>query len=165
MLAQARGESGRGARLATFRSGAGRGDLDGGDVVPTATSTGSAAAPRGRISLTDHGHHLAEQLHADYTQTPITAAYTTPPRRARETADIIANRFRLPITAEHDLREPTAETPTANPDQRRDRVRPHPRPTSRPPIPPGAETWTAYLQRTIIRPCAASSPAIAAASC
>ncbi|WP_165968518.1 histidine phosphatase family protein [Saccharopolyspora elongata] len=74
---------------------------------------GTIGGPRGCTGLTDHGRHqaqqLAKRLGADHAHAPITATYTTPLRRARETADIIANHLALPV---------------------------------------GAETWTAYLQRT-----------------
>ncbi|MEU6645314.1 histidine phosphatase family protein [Saccharomonospora sp. NPDC046836] len=108
---------------------------------------------RGCIGLTDHGRHqahkLATRLRADHAQTPITAAYTTPLRRARETADIVANKLDLPVNIVDDLREPDygdadghpwadivtafGRIPAHHPDR---------------PIAPGAETWTAYLKRT-----------------
>lgn len=50
---------------------------------------------RGCTGLTDHGRHqtrlLADRLSADHAKGPITAAYTTPLPRARETADIRAS--------------------------------------------------------------------------
>lgn len=102
--------------------------------------------------LTDHGRHqarqLAERLHTEHRQTAITAAYTTPLRRARETADVVAARLGLPVHPVRDLREPDygsadgqrwsdvvaafGRIPAQHPDQ---------------PIAPGAETWHAYLQR------------------
>lgn len=114
---------------------------------------GIIGGPRGCTGLTDHGHHqarqLADRLRADHTAAPITAAYTTPLRRARETADIIGHHLGLPVTTVDDLREPDygdadgkpwtdvvtafGHIPAQHPDQ---------------PIAPGAESWTAYLQRT-----------------
>jgi 2,3-bisphosphoglycerate-dependent phosphoglycerate mutase len=114
---------------------------------------GIIGGPRGCTGLTNHGRHQAQQLahrlRTDHTQTPITAAYTTPLRRARETADIVANHLDLPITTMDDLREPDygqadgkpwtdvitafGRIPAQHPDH---------------PIAPGAEPWTTYLQRT-----------------
>lgn len=108
---------------------------------------------RGCTGLTDHGRRqaqrLAVRLRADHTRDPITAAYTTPLRRARETADIIADDLETPIATVHDLREPDygeadgkpwtdvvtafGRIPAQHPDH---------------PIAPGAEPWTTYLQRT-----------------
>jgi Histidine phosphatase superfamily (branch 1) len=71
---------------------------------------GIIGSPRGYTGLTDHGHHqahqLADRLRTDHAQTPITTAYTTPLRRARETADIIGHHLDLPVTTVADLREP-----------------------------------------------------------
>lgn len=113
---------------------------------------GIIGGPRGCTGLTDHGRRQAQQLarrlYADHTQTPIAAAYTTPLRRARETADLIADHLDLSVTAVDDLREPDygdadgklwtdvvaefGHIPAQHPDH---------------PIAPRAETWTAYLQR------------------
>lgn len=113
---------------------------------------GIIGGPAGCTGLTSHGRHqarqLAERLRADHAGRPFDAAYTTPLRRARETAGIVAGCLGLPVTAIHDLREPDygdadgkpwAEVVTAfgripalHPDQ---------------PIALGAETWTAYLHR------------------
>ena len=113
---------------------------------------GILGGPRGCTGLTDHGHHqarqLADRLRTDHAQTPINAAYTTPLRRALETADIIGHHLGLPVTTADDLREPDygdadgkawpdvvaafGRIPAQHPDQ---------------PIAPGAESWTAYLQR------------------
>ncbi|WP_190814519.1 histidine phosphatase family protein [Saccharopolyspora pogona] len=71
---------------------------------------GIIGGPRGCTGLTGHGHHQAQQLSerllSDHAQTPIDAAYASPLRRARETAGIIAEHLDLPITIDHDLREP-----------------------------------------------------------
>jgi 2,3-bisphosphoglycerate-dependent phosphoglycerate mutase len=113
---------------------------------------GIIGGPRGCTGLTSHGRHqarqLADRLRADHTQDPITAAYTTPLRRARETADIIADHLDLPVNTLDDLREPDygdadgkpwtdvvaafGRIPAQHPDH---------------PIATGAETWTAYLKR------------------
>ncbi|APU13094.1 MULTISPECIES: histidine phosphatase family protein [Actinoalloteichus] len=113
---------------------------------------GIIGGPRGCTGLTDHGyqqaHQLADRLRIDHAQTPITAAYTTPLRRARETADIIGHSLGLSITTLDDLREPDygdadgkswtevvaafGRIPAHHPDQ---------------PIAPGAEPWSAYLRR------------------
>jgi len=113
---------------------------------------GIIGGPRGCTGLTDHGRHqarqLADRLRAYHTQTPITAVYTTPLPRVRETADIIAVHLVLPVTVEHNLREPDygdadgkpwTDVVTAFgriPAQHADH-----------PIAPGAETWTTYLHR------------------
>ena len=92
---------------------------------------------------------MADRLRADHTEAPITAAYTTPLRRAQETADIIGHHLDLPVTTVDDLREPDygdadgkpwtdvvaafGRIPAQHPDR---------------PIAPGAESWSAYLQRT-----------------
>lgn len=91
---------------------------------------------------------LAERLGRDHAGRPFDAAYTTPLRRARETAGIVAARLDLPVTIIDDLREPDygnadgkpwadvvtafGRIPAQHPDQ---------------PVAPGAETWAAYLQR------------------
>jgi probable phosphoglycerate mutase len=113
---------------------------------------GVIGGPRGCTGLTDHGRHqatlLAVRLHTEHAQTPITAAYTTPLPRARQTADIISRELSIPVTAEDDLREPdygdadgkpwtqvvaaSGRIPALHPDQ---------------PIAPGAEPWTGYLHR------------------
>jgi probable phosphoglycerate mutase len=113
---------------------------------------GIIGGPAGCTGLTSRGRYqarqLAERLHADHAGRPFDAAYTTPLRRARETAAIIAGHLGLPVTTIDDLREPDygdadgkpwAEVVTAfgripalHPDQ---------------PIAPGAETWTTYLNR------------------
>lgn len=113
---------------------------------------GIIGGPRGCTGLTNHGRQqaqrLAERLCTDHAQAPITAAYTTPLRRARETADILADHLDLPITTVDDLREPDygdadgkpwtdvvtafGRIPAQHPDR---------------PIAPGAEPWTTYLQR------------------
>ncbi|ORT53586.1 histidine phosphatase family protein [Frankia sp. KB5] len=113
---------------------------------------GIVGGPRGCTGLTDHGRRQAQQLarrlYTDHMQTPIAAAYTTPLRRAWETADVIAEHLDLSVTAVDDLREPDygdadgklwtdvvsefGRIPAQHPDH---------------PIAPGAETWTAYLQR------------------
>lgn len=53
---------------------------------------------RGCTGLTEHGRHqarlLGDRLRADHTEQPLTAAYTTPVPRTRETADIITRRAR-----------------------------------------------------------------------
>jgi len=114
---------------------------------------GIIGGPRGCTGLTDHGHHQARQLagrlRSEHATAPITAAYTTPLRRARETADIIADQLAMPATTVDDLREPDygdadgkpwtdvvaafGHIPAQHPDQ---------------PIAPGAESWAVYLQRT-----------------
>jgi probable phosphoglycerate mutase len=112
---------------------------------------GIIGGPRGCTGLTDHGRRQAKQLaarHADHTQQPISAAYTTPLRRARETADIITDHLGLPIAIKHDLREPDYGDADGTPWT--DTVAAFGRlPAQHPdhPIAPGAETWTAYLQR------------------
>lgn len=119
---------------------------------------GIIGGARGCTGLTDHGRHqaqqLAERLRADHIEAPITAAYTTPLQRARETADIVADLLRLPIIVEHDLREPDYGAADGKPWT--DVVAAFGRiPAQYPdhPIAPGAETWSSYLQRatTVLR--------------
>jgi probable phosphoglycerate mutase len=113
---------------------------------------GIIGGPQGCTGLTDHGRHqaaqLADQLRADHAHAPIAAAYTTPLRRARETADVIADRLDLLVATVDDLREPDygdadgqpwidvvtafGRIPAQHPDD---------------PLAPGAETWTFYLDR------------------
>ncbi|MGH3979783.1 MAG: histidine phosphatase family protein [Pseudonocardiaceae bacterium] len=113
---------------------------------------GIIGGPRGCTGLTHHGRYqagqLADRLRADHTQTPITTTYTSPLRRARETANIIADHLDLLVTTVDDLREPDygdadgrswtdvvtefGRIPAQHPDH---------------PIAPGAETWTTYLHR------------------
>lgn len=91
---------------------------------------------------------LAERLAHDHAGRPFDAAYTTPLRRAQETAGIITGHLGLHVTVVDDLREPDygdadgkpwadvvaafGRIPALHPDQ---------------PVAPGAETWTAYLHR------------------
>ncbi|MGH3721595.1 MAG: histidine phosphatase family protein [Pseudonocardiaceae bacterium] len=113
---------------------------------------GVIGGPRGCTGLTEHGRHqarlLARRLATEHTRAPITAAYTTPLPRVRETADIIATELGSPITTHADLREPDygdadgapwtdvvaafGRIPALHGDQ---------------PIAPGAEAWSTYLHR------------------
>ncbi|MBC7299448.1 histidine phosphatase family protein [Nocardia salmonicida] len=108
--------------------------------------------PRGCTGLTDLGRdqaaRLAARLRAEHAIEPITAAYTSPLPRTRETADIIAEQLGLPISVETDLREPDYAQADGRPwtsvvadfgDS--PALRPHR------PIAPGAETWAAFLDR------------------
>ncbi|MGH3519132.1 MAG: histidine phosphatase family protein [Haloechinothrix sp.] len=113
---------------------------------------GIIGGPRGCTGLTDDGRRqawqLAERLRADHTEQPVTAAYTTPLQRAQETADIIAARLGLPVVTMDDLREP--EYGDADGKPWTDVVTAFGRISAQHPdhpIAPGAETWTAYLQR------------------
>lgn len=110
--------------------------------------------PRGCRGLTDTGraqsHHLARRLRPDHEQRPITSLYTTPLRRVRETAAILALTLGIDAIVEPDLREadygdadgrPWADVVTAfggipaiEADQ---------------PIAAGAETWSRYLYRSM----------------
>lgn len=110
---------------------------------------GIVGGPRGCTGLTDHGQHQARQL-ADRlrAEAPITAAYTTPLRRARETADIVADQLCSSIITVEDLREPdygdADGQPWADVVSKFGRI-----PAKHPhqPVAPGAESWSAYLQR------------------
>jgi probable phosphoglycerate mutase len=113
---------------------------------------GIIGGPRGCTGLTDHGRQqaerLAQRLSVEQTETPISAAYTAPLRRVRETADIIATRLAIPITVDDDLREPDYGSgdgqPWAQVVEAFHRI-----PALHPddPIAPGAETWNTYLNR------------------
>lgn len=113
---------------------------------------GIIGGPRGCTGLTDLGRHQVRQLvvrlRAEHAANPIVAAYTTPLRRARESADIIERALAIPVRTMDDLREPDYGTadgqrwsdavaafgrvPALHPDQ---------------PLAPGAEAWTSYLDR------------------
>jgi len=113
---------------------------------------GIIGGPRGCTGLTDRGYQqarrLADRLYADHADAPIAAVYTTPLRRARETADVVGDRLGLPVVTLDELREPDygdadgtawadvvaafGRIPAQHPDQ---------------PIALGAEPWSAYLQR------------------
>ncbi|MGH3067697.1 MAG: histidine phosphatase family protein [Streptosporangiaceae bacterium] len=113
---------------------------------------GIIGGPAGCTGLTSRGRRqagqLADRLTREHAGRPFDAAYTTPLRRARETAGIVAARLGLPVTAVDDLREPDygdadgrpwadvvtafGRIPALHPDE---------------PIAPGAETWAAYLRR------------------
>lgn len=119
---------------------------------------GIIGGQRGCTGLTDRGRRqaecLAERLRLEHTQAAITAAYTTPLRRARETADIVADHLDLSIATVDDLREPDYGNADGKPWT--DVVAAFGRiPAKHPdhPIAPGAETWTSYLHRatTILR--------------
>lgn len=108
---------------------------------------------RGCTGLTDHGRHqaqrLAGRLGAEHASQAITAAYTTPIRRARETADIVAGHLDLPLQTVNDLREPDYGDADGQPWTevvagfgRIPAQHPHR------PLAPGAESWTTYLQRS-----------------
>jgi 2,3-bisphosphoglycerate-dependent phosphoglycerate mutase len=109
--------------------------------------------PTGCTGLTDLGRHqatrLAKRLLAEHQQQPFDALYTSPLRRTRETASIVATTLNIPITTERALREqdygpgtdgrPWAELvdqfggiPSQEPDR---------------PLVPDGETWTHYLRR------------------
>ncbi|MDQ1292329.1 MAG: hypothetical protein QG608_207 [Actinomycetota bacterium] len=110
---------------------------------------GGPATCRG---LTPTGHQqatrLADRLATDHRHHPITALYTTPLPRARQTAAIISTTIGLPATVIDDLREPDYGTadgarwadvitafgaaPALHPDQ---------------PIADGAETWHHHQHR------------------
>ena len=113
---------------------------------------GIIGGPRGCTGLTDYGRdqaeRLAQRLAVEQAEAPITAAYTTPLPRARETADIIAARLGISITVEDDLREPDYGSGDGQPwAQVVDAF--HRIPALHPddPIAPGAETWNTYLSR------------------
>lgn len=113
---------------------------------------GIIGGPHGCTGLTDHGRHQAQQLAhrllADHTHARVTATYTTPLQRARETADIIADHLDLPITVAHALREPDYGDADGKPWTDVVTAFGH-IPAQHPyhPIATGAETWAAYLQR------------------
>lgn len=113
---------------------------------------GIVGGTRGCTGLTDHGRHqaqlLARRLEAEQAPQAITAAYTTPIRRARETADIVADILDLPIHTADDLREPDYGNADGQPWT--DVVAAFGRiPAEHPhqPIAPGAESWADYLYR------------------
>ncbi len=113
---------------------------------------GIIGGPVGCTGLTDLGRQqtwkLAERLSTEHNDMPITAAYTTPLRRARETADIIAARLPISIAVDDDLREPDYGSGDGQPwSQVVDAFKRIPALHPDEPIAPGAETWTAYLSR------------------
>lgn len=113
---------------------------------------GIIGGPRGCTGLTDHGRHqarlVANRLRAEHSHAPITAAYTTPLLRARETADIITSLLVMPVTVEDNLREPdygyADGKPWTDVVAAFDRI-----PAQHPhhPIARDAESWSTYLQR------------------
>lgn len=110
---------------------------------------------RGCTGLTDRGRHqarlLADQLSTDHAEAPITAAYTTPLPRARETADILSDALSLPITTMQDLREPDyGEADGQSWSQVVAAFRRIPAQHSDHPIAPGAESWTVYVRRATV---------------
>ena len=116
---------------------------------------GGPATCRG---LTPTGHQqaarLAARLAADHHRHPITALYTSPLRRARQTATVVAAALQLPATVADDLREPDygsadgarwadviaafGAAPALHPDR---------------PVAVGAETWRQHQRRvhTVLR--------------
>ncbi|MGH8881497.1 MAG: histidine phosphatase family protein [Stackebrandtia sp.] len=106
--------------------------------------------PKGCRGLTAHGRaqigRLGQHLHDQHVQ--LAALYTSPLRRALESAAIISNATGLPITVNDDLREQDpgpadgcnwseviksfGGIPALEPDR---------------PYAPGGETWRAYLNR------------------
>jgi probable phosphoglycerate mutase len=110
--------------------------------------------PRSCRGLTDTGraqsHRLARKLRAIHEQRPITVLYTTPLRRVRETAAILAPALGIDAIVEPDLREadygdadgrPWVDVvaafdgvPASEPDR---------------PIAAGAEAWSQYLHRSM----------------
>ncbi|MGH3924710.1 MAG: histidine phosphatase family protein [Pseudonocardiaceae bacterium] len=110
--------------------------------------------PHGCRGLTDTGrdqvHRLAARLRSEHHDRPIDAVYTSPLRRVRESAAIVADAWGIDAAVEPDLREadygdadgrPWSEVVTAFggiPANEPDR-----------PIAAGAETWTQYLLRSI----------------
>ncbi|MGH3715460.1 MAG: histidine phosphatase family protein [Micromonosporaceae bacterium] len=107
---------------------------------------------RGCTGLTYTGRDqvacLATQLRGHHAERPFDVLYTSPLRRTRETADIIATQLRLAIHDEPDLREQDYGTADGKPwvDVVEafggvPALEPHR------PIAAGAETWTRYLRR------------------
>ncbi|GAA0476525.1 hypothetical protein Aca07nite_87100 [Actinoplanes capillaceus] len=108
------------------------------------TATCRGLTPVGQQQATG----LAVRLAAEHSSNPITAVYTSPIRRARETAAAIADLLRSPAVVTDDLREPDygsadgaawtdviaafGAAPALHPDT---------------PIAEGAETWHEYQTR------------------
>jgi probable phosphoglycerate mutase len=100
--------------------------------------------PRGRDQATLVADHLAQE----HTLQPFDAFYSTPRRRVRESASIVAQRVPLSVSVVDDLRGPDhgeadggswhevktafGGPPQHNPDK---------------PYAPGSETWNQYLKR------------------
>ena len=55
--------------------------------------------------LTEHGRHQAEQLATALSSLPISAVFSSPRRRATDTAEPIAAVLKLPVTLADELRE------------------------------------------------------------
>lgn len=101
--------------------------------------------------LTDHGHQqvgrLAERFRVENVDDPVTAIYSTPLRRARETAEPVAQALGLPVQFAPELRYPDYGAAVG---RRWEDVyaafdglpsmHPHK------PIADGAETWATYLE-------------------
>lgn len=116
-------------------------------------ANGIIGGERGCTGLTDHGRHqarsLAQRLGAEHQQQTITAVYTTPIRRARETAEIITDDLALPLRAVNELREPDYGDADGHPwDEVVAAFGRVPAQYPHQPLAVGAETWGAYLQRT-----------------
>ncbi|MEV0275883.1 histidine phosphatase family protein [Streptomyces sp. NPDC050610] len=114
--------------------------------------TGTVGGPMGCGGLTETGREqvrrLARRLREDHARRPVDALYTSPLRRARESARIVSAALGLPAVTEPGLREadcgtgdgrPWREvvdafggTPVLSPDR---------------PLAPDGESWGAYLAR------------------
>ncbi|BCJ74387.1 phosphoglycerate mutase [Catellatospora sp. IY07-71] len=115
--------------------------------------TGVAGGERGCTGLTELGRWQAAQVAArlarEHADRPFDVLYTSPRRRAAETAAAIADRLGLPVLAEPGLRNPDHGSADGLPwAQARagltGSARHHP---DRVPA-PGAETWNGYLTRS-----------------
>ena len=57
------------------------------------------------IPLNDHGRHLAEETAEGMKEIPIDMGYTSPLRRARETAEIILGERKVPLLDDDRIKE------------------------------------------------------------
>ncbi|MGX6601693.1 histidine phosphatase family protein [Micromonosporaceae bacterium Da 78-11] len=112
--------------------------------------------PQGCRGLTDRGRRqierLAQRLAKEHHERPIHALYTSPLRRARESAAVIGAHLCLDPEVQTDLAEQDYGTADGRPWP--DVVAEYgdiPALDADRPLAPGAETWRAYLQRSCLK--------------
>ncbi len=116
-------------------------------------TAGIVGGERGCTGLTARGReqvaHLAKRLSVEHADRPFDVLYTTSRRRVQETTQIITETLNLPATVVRGLRgldhgeadgQPWREVKTAFGGR--------PQHAPKGPFAPGAESWTAYLERS-----------------
>jgi probable phosphoglycerate mutase len=116
---------------------------------------GIVGGPRGCTGLTDRGRgqaqRLAARLAAEHWGRRFDVLYTSPRRRARDTADIVAGVLGLPATVANPLRDLDPGDADGRPRHTVDNIDAgvvgSPEYSPDQPYAPGAETWNQYLRR------------------